>query len=144
MLVDWNLSSSCYLHLTQPVLLYPCNYCKTVCLDFVYVCLQLCLVWSVVFILWYRTCSIFTSDGLFWFFTSFESLNCQSDITSQVPVCYLVSVLPESGHKLVVVGFSKVNMLFAVSNLQILSWSKFSKSAVQPFDLSVQLLQIIC
>ena len=47
LLVDWNFFSPCYLNLTQPVLLHPCSYCKTVSLYFVYVCLPLCLVCSV-------------------------------------------------------------------------------------------------
>ena len=38
----------------------------------------------------------------FWFITSFESLNHHSVITSQVPVCYPVNMLSESGYNLTV------------------------------------------
>ena len=48
LLVDWNLSSPFYLHSTQPVLHHLCRCLKAVNLYFVYVCLQLRLVWSVV------------------------------------------------------------------------------------------------
>ena len=110
-------AQSLFLHSTQPVLHHPCIYCKTVRSYFVYVCVQLCLVWSVVFILWYRACSIWISDSIFWFITSFESLNHHSFIMSQVSVCYPVDILSESGYNLRVFHFSKVKILFGVSSL---------------------------
>ena len=71
----------------------PCSYCKTVSLYFVDVCPQLCLVWSVVFILWYRACSIWISDGIFWFITSIESLNRHHVTSTCLLSCrYLVRV----------------------------------------------------
>ena len=38
LVVDWNLSSPCYLHSTQPVLHHPCSYRKTV--GFYFLCLS--------------------------------------------------------------------------------------------------------
>ena len=122
MLVDWNWSSPCYLHSKQPVLHHLCSYCKTVNLYFVYVCLQLCLVWSIAFILWHRLFSIWTSDGIFWFITSFESLNHHSVITSPVPVCYPVHISSESDYNLTVLR-SKLTYCLQFQVLQRLSWS---------------------
>ena len=113
LLDDWNLFSPCYLHARQPVLHYPCSYYKIVKLYFVYVCLQLCLVWSVVFILWYRSYSIWISTVFF--FGSLHYHHCV--ITSQVPVCYPVNILSGSGYNLKMFRLSKTNVLFAVSSL---------------------------
>ena len=71
-LVDWNLFSPCYLHSTQPVLHYSCSYCKTVSLYFVYVCLWLCQIWCVVFILRYIIVLFEYLMVFFWYITSFE------------------------------------------------------------------------
>ena len=96
LLGDWNLPSPFYLHSIQPLLHQPCSYRKIVSLYFVYVCLQLCLLWLFVLILW----------------------NHHSVITSsQVPVCHPVDILSGSGYNLTVFRFSKVNVLFAVSGL---------------------------
>ena len=45
------------------------------------------------------------------------TLNHHSVITSQVPVCYPVDILSESGYNLTVLRFSKIKLLFAVSVL---------------------------
>ena len=58
LLVNLNLFTFCYFHSAQPVLHHPCSYCRTVIFYFVYVFLQLCLAWSVVFILWCRICIV--------------------------------------------------------------------------------------
>ena len=126
LLDEWNLFSPCYLHARQPVLHYPCSYCKTVSLYFVYVCLQLFLVWSVVFILWYRSNSI-------WISTVFFSVHYITIIASLCPKCPFV-ILPTSYQGLVIIWkcsvYLKLTYCLQFQVLQRLFWSKFTESVV--------------
>ena len=127
MLVHWNLSSPFYLHYGHSVIHHPSSYRKKVSFYFVYACLQLCLVWSFMFILWQRTYSIWISDRIFWFITSFQSLNHHSVITSKVPVCYSAKIMWGPGYNFTAFFFSKVKVLFAFSSLTKVILIKFYK-----------------
>ena len=141
--MNWILSSLCYLHSIKPVLHHPFSYWKTVSLYFVYICLPLCLVWSVLFIPWYRAYRMVC----FWVITNWLGIvNCHSVITSQKPVCYPVKILSESGLNFVVFFCPKLihDILLQFQIIERLTWSKFAKSTVELSVQSDHPLQTIC
>ena len=107
LLVDWNLSSPCYMHSTKPVLHHPSSYHETVSLF----CLCLSatvsgLVW-VYFNIWRYS------------FGSLLVLNCWIIVPSLLYKCLFV-ILSISFQSLIIIWvlhLSKVNVLSAVSSL---------------------------